>query len=397
MKRPDHKKRILFLPADSLPWGLTRSHHLAAELSKHYEVFMLRWADPKTGSLIKGKNYFFGAFSAFARSLFAPFSIAQFQSEKEGSLKMLKASVMLDAILCRILGKITARKISRWFNKKAVGRLVKKVEPDVIFHSDGFYYFPPIEKKGIKIYADMQDDFDDEDNSVVAYETDYGRRCFSLCRESYTVSAGSAERLSKFYDVPFKPLPNGADFTPFITTPKRDIDGLKRRLGLTEKLVLSYIGTSCHLDREFIDKLSESLSLEVPDAVILLVGVDATNRGNIISTGFVNPRDSHLFFLASDIGLFAPPRYTSNFVYHSVPLKIIQYGAARKQVISVPLRWLEENNFPNIRISPPNVSRWVEEVKEVRRARWDQEWDRLWERYRWENVVQPIVNDIESG
>lgn len=387
------KRKILFLPADSLPLFTTRSHYLANEIGKYHFVYLLRWSDPRTKGWIKGKYSKLDSFFSFIKSLCSPVKIYK---NSQFKFKIIYSPVMSNAFIGKLLGRLRARKIARKFNKRVIKFLVKKFSIDTIFYADGFYYFPFIEKRGVKIFGDIQDDFDEPNEDIMKEEIKYSSKCFSKCKKIYVVTPFIAERFSSIYNLDFEWLPNGVDFEKYKNTPQKRIDKIKKSMNLENKYIISYIGSSSLLDWKFVQLLSYTLYEELPDAILLIIGSKSPFKSlkNIININFISPQDVHLYFLISDVGIFCPPNFNSKFIFHSLPLKIIHYSAAKKFVISFPIKWLEENLFPNIRILPPDAEKWVIELKNLKSQKWQKDWDKIWERYDWKNIVKAVLKEI---
>lgn len=386
------KKKILFLPADSLPFGLTRSYWLSKTISKYHKVYLLRWHDPRTKKLIKEKGSILDSPVAFFKSLFRH---PMLRYEGHTNLVIVKPPIMLNAFINHIFGISKSKRIARKFNKRILNFLVHKLKPDVIFYGDCFYYFPAVEHPKIKIFADLQDDFEIPDEKLFAEEIHYISTCLNYSHKAFAVTPFVCERFSSLCKFPFQWLPNGVEFHKFYNIPKSKLNRIKKKLKIDKKFVISYIGSKSHIDIKFVLKLSERLLYELPEAIILIIGVNCPLRENIINIKFISPKDIHFYFLLSDVGIFCPPNLSTRFVSHSLPLKILQYSAAKKFVLSFPIKWLEENNFPNIYILPPDVDLWIQKIKKLKNYKWNDEWNKIWEKYQWDEIIKPILKEIQ--
>lgn len=391
------RKRILFLPADALPLGLTRSYWLAFALARHFQTYYLRWTDPRSAALVRRRPSGLDSPIAFSKSLLG---LTRLESTHPGAgrtLQLLGAPVALNATLNKFVGELGARRSARAFNACTVRRLVRRLKVDAVFHGDGFYYFPESLDSRLPVFSDIQDDFDAPASATQDYECGYGKRNFKKCRTNFAVSSAAAERFGKLMSAKFQVVPNGVHLEPFKTAAGASIAALRTRLGLSERYVISYIGTASHMDPRFVLELADLLASRMPDATLLVVGPPVEVRRNIVAAGFVDPADIHAHYLASDLGICPAPLPASNFIYHSVPLKIVQYGAARKFVLSVPNRWLEESRFPSVQMAPLDARLWVERLAALREQHWRPEWDDIWTRFDWDSVARPVVDAVRRS
>jgi len=391
------RKRILFLPADALPLGLTRSYWLAFALARHFQTYYLRWTDPRSAALARRRSSGLDSPMAFSKSLLG---LTRLESTRPGegrTLQLVGAPVALNATLNKLLGELGARRSARAFNARTVRRLAQRLKADAVFHGDGFYYFPESLDNRLPVFSDIQDDFDAPESATQDYEYVYGKCNFNKCRANFAVSSAAAERFGKLMSARFQVVPNGVHLEPFKTATGERIAALRARLGLSGRYVISYIGTASHMDQRFVLELADLLASGMPDATLLIVGPPVAVRRNIVAAGFVDPAEIHAHFLASDLGICPAPLPARNFIYHSVPLKIVQYGAARKFVLSVPNRWLEESRFPSVRMAPLDARLWVEQLAALRERHWQPEWDETWRRFDWDSVAQPIIDAVRSS
>ena len=394
--KPDRKK-ILFLPADSVPLGVSRSYWLAKFLAVHHEVYLLQWSDPRTWIWSTEGRRHGSTFRAFTGSLLQPFQCQRLDGEN--GLRVVRTPVMLDAGICRLLGRLPARRLARRFNRRSLARLIRRVKPDVLFYADGFYYFPALQANGVRIFADVQDDFEDTEEDLLKGEVAYSSACFQRCDKAFAVSPAACERLSKLYSgVPFEWLPNGAEFQSYREVPLAVVAETKARLGLDRSFVISFIGGDVWFDQNFLKSLAGQLAQTIPHAKLLLVGkLPVVSAPNIVSAGFVVPQDIVKYFLLSDLGVHLKDAADSNFLYNSIPLKIIQYAAARKPFLSPRIGWLEKEQFPNVRMLPMRVDAWVEAIHEAQHFQWTSACDRAWENYDWANVGAALARKLAGS
>jgi glycosyltransferase involved in cell wall biosynthesis len=313
------------------------------------------------------------------------------------TMNLVRAPVALNATLNRFVGDLLARRWARAFNSGTVRNLARRLKVDAVFHGDGFYYFPESLDNRLPVFSDIQDNFDAPESPTQIQEYVYGKHNFGRCRANFAVGSAAAKRFGSLMSAHFQVVPNGVHLKTFQAAAGTQIAALRARLGLADRYVISYIGTASHIDRQFVLELAGLLADRMPDATLMVVGPGIASRGNIVATDFVHPADVHAYFLASDLGLCPAPQPESNFIYHAVPLKVVQYGAARKFVLSVPNLWLEENSFPNVQMAPLDAAEWADRIVKLRALRWEPAWDEIWNRFDWDSVARPVVEAVRAA
>lgn len=387
-------QRILFIPADSLPGGISRSYWLARTLARFHDTYLLQWTDPRHQEWRPSHGLPLAPILAFFGSLFPKPSRPR--CPLPDRLHPVTAPVMLNAALRRLLGELPARRLARRFNTWSLRRLVRRLQPDVVFHADGCYYFPCFGVGRIRSFADLQDDFDEEDQELLRHEITYARQCFAKCERVYAVSRAACKRFSELLpEIRFEWLPNGADFSEIRGVGAEPVAEVRQRWGLDSRFTISFIGGTVWFDVEFAQSLAAALRVSMPHAALLLVGnLPRIEAGNVISTGFVPPQETPKYFLASDVGIHLKDSTGSRFLYHSIPLKIIQYAAARKPFLGTRICWVEENCFPNIWTAPFKVDAWIAALGEIAQFRWTNECERAWEPYDWDRIASKLALDF---
>ena len=119
---------------------------------------------------------------------------------------------------------------------------------------------------------------------------------------------------------------------------------------------------------------------------------------NVINIGMVPANESYIYYNITDLALLLKDSIGSGFLYNSVPLKNIQYGAARKPVISFPIEWLEKEAFSNTTIiNNSDIEKWIKVIKDVRTTfKWTQKDTSEWESYNWNSICDEMYDDIVS-
>jgi glycosyltransferase involved in cell wall biosynthesis len=166
------------------------------------------------------------------------------------------------------------------------------------------------------------------------------------------------ELLREQYKLPLEKaryLPNGVDTTLFC---KRDGENVREQLGLADTFTIGYVGGLKNwVDLKPAFEVLKS-SGSGPDIKLLVVGEEGDLRKNVelaaqygvtdntIFTGFVPRTDVPDYIAAMDVCLvpFAVSPVTNN----ALPLKLLEYLACEKPVVSTPLHGVREVGAPGV-------------------------------------------------
>ena len=127
---------------------------------------------------------------------------------------------------------------------------------------------------------------------------------------------------------------------------------LKAQLGLEGKKVFGYIGGVekwTGIDRA----IEQYLKAEPPNSAFLVVGGSKSSffqelkrryQGSVHFIGQVSPEEVAHYFKTIDVGLI--PFELNEFTNNALPIKALEYGYAKKPVLSTPLAYLQHKKFP---------------------------------------------------
>jgi hypothetical protein len=88
----------------------------------------------------------------------------------------------------------------------------------------------------------------------------------------------------------------------------------------------------------------------------------------VIATGNVAPAEIADYFNAIDIGILAQGKTTgTDFAFQ---IKVVEYSACRKCVVSTPLLTWQRLAWPNILLAEPNPGAWADAFVQARSMRW---------------------------
>jgi glycosyltransferase involved in cell wall biosynthesis len=83
-------------------------------------------------------------------------------------------------------------------------------------------------------------------------------------------------------------------------------------------------------------------------------------NGDIIFTGWINYDEIQDYFAALDVGIY--PVGKNVYFDSACPIKILEYTAANKPVVSTDLKELHNLNFPNVIFAEPNPKDFSEKI-----------------------------------
>lgn len=383
------KSKAIFIPADCIVIGNSRSSAIGKALCTQYDIYWFKWKDSRDFEWTNQKLGFKKKIGIYFQNLFRRISI-----QKKSNCNHVTFSFLHDNFFRIFFTKVLAVQICSWYNSIALRRVIKIVQPDHIFYMDGFYYFRAIESKRHIIWMDIQDDFDFADLHSLDRRLfrNYMRAQLRFSQKNYTVSTSAAENMNKEFNYPFHELPNGAWFDSIQSVTHQDVDKLKYQLGVENKIILTYIGGSVWYDPFFVKQLMTSL-LPFNEYVLVAVGnLPFIDLPNIIHIGAVSNEATYAFFQLSDIGLLMKDSMNSVFLKNSQPLKIIQYAAAKKPVVTFPITWVIDNDFKNVfTVNQSSVEDWKEVIFSLKTFTWSPEMNEKWEEYDWNQIASTYL------
>lgn len=184
------------------------------------------------------------------------------------------------------------------------------------------------------------------------------RECVSRSTAVVCVSEVLAERARCWNPNTFV-IPNGAELEKFR---RAQGERLRERLGLRDNKVVSLIGLTASPTNYFLRAI-QIVKEQEPRVKCLLVGKsesiarairEADPSGDtFLCVGPVPYDDIPEFFAASDVGLY-PGDHTDFFKYAS-PIKVFEYFAAGKPVVSSQVLQFTTGEWPNLLVCEPTA------------------------------------------
>lgn len=389
--------KILYIPAENVNAKVSRSYFIAKGFSTHHEVYKVQWQDNRNRFWEGKKASSLYTAKCFINSLFSSFKIQK--STDFGYT--VHSSVFLNAFIGKIIGNYNAIKLMRSYNLKRLKKIAKKIQPDIIYHADGFYFFPAL-NFSIPEFSDLQDDINWNNIPLNKQQEEfkYYSKQFGLTKKNFIVSENAAKSVNRFVNCQFIPFDNGADFQTLRNYSSDDLTKLKAKFDIpTHKTLISYVGGAHKFDENFTFKLASTCLEKLPHVHFLLIGnLPKIEVPNITNLGFLAAEDANKIYSISDIGITLKNTQNNDFLYNSVPLKFIQYGAVRKPIITFPIKWSENHQFENIfHVEGEKLGDWITTIKNVStNFKWSEELEKKWQNYDWQTIADDVLKQMED-
>lgn len=392
----DKKLVIFFLPAESISIQFSRSAYIKEHLAKNHTVYLLRWLDYRDYYWTNKPLTWQIKMGLFFRNIFRRTSFKQTESQ---TIIHVHTSLFIDAFINRIIGKSIAKKIMHTYNKVILKYIQKKINADIIFHADGYYYSSNLTDNATCI-VDFQDDFS---KALTSYEISHLRKqliqtdlVITLSKEHET---SLHAKLGLHSQLHCTVIPNGINKEDY--TCKKVIaraQQLKANIGNSYKII-SYIGSEVWVDYTFAKSFAKKVIASSGKYKIKLVIVGNVKpfikHPDILFTGSVFPEEANAYYLISDVGILMKDAEI-DFLCNSIPLKIIQYGICGKRVLIPKIAWFEKQHTPNVEIVKPFTADKLLSACEcmLKNTSHDEEKTKLfWDFYTWENLLSTLENE----
>jgi len=290
------------------------------------------------------------------------------------------------------------------FNRWQIGRFVARANISYVINGNALHFPFPESKVIYKAYDVIDDQI--SPSCVKAWPK---IRRFSLAEmrgadEVYCISCSLIERLSEEGISPVVLMPNGVTCADYRNVPQSEIERCRDRLGIRGQFVITAIGShSWWVDLELLSDAVRRLRTKGLPVVLVVVGPvvggsnghDRHDSDGILFIGPVPRKEVPLYYAISDLG--AMPMRIDPFTDNCHPIKVLEYGACRKHMIATPLKELKKLRFPHVELVTPSVDAWAERIESIvthDTLRWQPDWDAVFDRYEWPNVLQPLTQSV---
>ena len=394
------KPRLLVVPhiyADDIS---VREIEFARRLSSCFEVFVLKWRDAlhvdSTTSLRRRLQQFSVAVSSALR--YRKLSSQQ-RLDGEAGFTTIELPVWQPILLHRILGPARALAFCQSRNHATLACIIEANHFTHVLYATQLFGTARI--PGIRAAYDIVDWFPDNEVSADRLAEIHGdlRRAAADVDTVFAVSEPLCEKLARDCAITALPLPNGADLSRLRSVDPGRVRAIRAKLGLDNKFIIGYIGN--HGPFTGVDLVINaflSVRNRLPDAALLIIGpahywqplIEANRTRGVISTGSIPPSEIAAHFNALDVGVLAQDLTPgTDFAFQ---IKVVEYSACRKVVVSTPLETWKRLRWPNVLLAEPNPSAWADALVQARSLVWQSDWDRFVEPYDWSILAARIAD-----
>ncbi|HWZ99901.1 MAG TPA: glycosyltransferase [Candidatus Dormibacteraeota bacterium] len=394
---PKEKPRLLVVPHIYAEDISIREIEFAQRLADRFEVFVLKWSDALHVDASSPFRRRIKQFSVAARSAFHPTKVLSLRND----FTLIELPAWQPILLHRFLGPARALEFCKSRNRSALAPVIKACKITHILYASEL--FGADRHPGVRSAFDVVDWF--PENEVSAQRLDEIRanlRSVAARVDAlFAVSEPLCEKLSRECGISALPLPNGADLAKLRSVSQEKIRALRTRLGLENKFVIGYIGN--HGPFTGVDLVVNAFLAarsRLPNAVLLIVGpahhwqslLDANRENDVIATGGVPPSEIAVYFNVLDAGVLAQGITTgTDFAFQ---IKVVEYSACRKIVVSTPLETWKRLAWPNVILAEPNPAAWADAFVQSSNLSWQPDWDRFVEPYDWSILSARIADAL---
>jgi len=390
----EKKPRLLVVPHIYAEDISVREIEFARRLSDGFEVFVLKWRDALH---VDASSAFQRRLKQFCVAVSSAFHTRETLAPIDG-FTPVELPVWQPILLHRVLGPARALEFCKKRNREALNKVLITHSITHILYASELFGAERI--PNIRSAFDVVDWFPENEYTaerLAQIRSNLGRVAANM-DALFAVSEPLCEKLARECSIHPLPLPNGADLAKLRSVPAEKIRALRARLGIDNKFTIGYIGN--HGPFTGVDLVvSAFLSVRnrLQDAALLVVGpaqhwqslLDANRHNDVIATGGIPPFEIATYFNALDAGVLAQGITTgTDFAFQ---IKVVEYSACRKIVVSTPLETWKRLAWPNVILAEPNRAAWADAFLKARSMSWQSEWDRFVEPYDWSILSNRIA------
>jgi len=381
------RPRLLVVPhiyADDIA---VREIELARRLTSKFEVFLLK---SRHALHVDGKSAFTRRVKQAGVALSAALR-SRSQSKASDGTSIIEVPVWQPILAQRLVGVERASALCRLRNRQTLRGLVRDLGITHVLLANELFGVERI--PGVRTFFDVVDWFPEEQFSSARL----GRIRAAIgaidkqVDGTFAVSQPLCEKLERECGMQASPLPNGADIARLRSVAPAKVSALRQRLGIAEHFAIGYIGN--HGSFTGVDLAVNAFLAarqRIPNARLLIIGpadtwsalLEANRTAGVIATGNVAPAEIAEYCNAIDVGVLAQGKSAgTDFAFQ---IKVVEYSACRKCVVSTPLLNWQRLAWPNIILAEPNPQAWADAFVRARGMSWEPAWDRIVEGYDWQ-------------
>ena len=390
----DMKPRLLVVPHIYAEDIAVREIELARRLKRFFDVFVLKWRDAlhvdASSALWRRVKQVSVATRAALRSIGSG-------TARDG-ITLVESPVLQPVLLQRIFAAENALERCTRKNGRTLQTVLRELEITHLLLANGFFGVERI--PGIHTFYDLVDWFPEEQMNVAQVEkTREKQRSIAANTDGvFAVSELLCEKLLRDCGIAAVPLPNGADISRLRSVDQGSVRVLRAKLGIENKFVIGYIGNhGAFTGVDLAVNAFLAAKANMPDAALLIVGpaepwralLNGHRRSGVVATGSVPPEEIAAYFNAIDLGILA--QGISAGTDYAFQIKVVEYTACRKCVVSTPLATWKRLAWPNVILAKPTAEAWKDAFVKARGMEWLPEWERLAEPYDWATLAERMA------
>ncbi|HEY9685699.1 MAG TPA: glycosyltransferase [Coleofasciculaceae cyanobacterium] len=291
------------------------------------------------------------------------------------------------------------------FNRQQVSRFARAQNIQIILSGNAYHFPMPDAPDILRIYDVVDDHISPESGPHWRRTRQFTLAELAKSDRILTISHALQEALAQEGFSDTLRVPNGVDLAAFRQTPSEEVRAFREQYHLEGRFTLGYIGNhGWWSGMDLLLAAFERLKARVPESRLLIIGPgedlpryqeQMAGNPDIIFTGPIPPERIAACFQAVDIGVL--PFQICPFTDNALPLKILEYGAARKRVLATPLKELKTLAFPHVSLLEPDPELWVAALEQEANAPlpWDPRWDSVIAGYDWPVVLAELPRLLE--
>ncbi len=386
------KIKILIIPHQPHRNLKVRAIEMARFLASdsRYQVFTLTWETDATPYANVPKKLL-GKTGGLCKSMRIPRTITE-----EAGVHWVRLPYML-----------TPYPVCQWFNRWQLSQFLAEQGIQLVI-SGNAYHFPMPQNNGIHRIYDVVDDHLSPDSGPVWQRThQFTLRELRQADQIMAISHALQAELEKAGFAQSHYVPNGVDYAAFTQTNPAEIEAIRHQHQLHNRFVIGYIGnhgwwSGMALLMDAFQKLQTrhpnrcKLLIVGPGEELAHYRQQAASNPDIILTGPIAPQSVAAYFHVSSIGVL--PFQQCPFTDNAMPLKILEYGAARKTVIATPLKELITLSLPHVALVEAEGELWASRLAQEMHTPtpWQPEWDSVIQQFDWRTVLAPLKGLLTS-